>query len=109
MAELHSLADYFHTYGHLLENRVLEQFPPLQAPGDPLWPGVHQLKRKPFPAQTIALMSVIRRWEQARCAAVIAECGTGKTLVALGSIWTAARGRHFTALAMVPPQLLFSV
>jgi hypothetical protein len=36
----------------------------------------------------------------------IAECGTGKTLIALASIFAQARGKAFTALAMVPPQLV---
>jgi hypothetical protein len=37
---------------------------------------------------------------------MIAECGTGKTLISLGSIFTAAQGRKFTALALVPPHLV---
>ncbi len=51
-------------------------------------------------------MGIVKRWEQARCAAAVAECGTGKTLISLGSVFTHAKGRHFTALAMVPPQLV---
>jgi hypothetical protein len=39
-------------------------------------------------------------------AAAIAECGTGKTLIALASVYAAAEGRSFTAIAMVPPQLV---
>ena len=48
-------------------------------------------------------MGLVRRWQQARAAAVIAECGTGKTLISLGAIHThAAEGQAFTALAMAP-------
>ena len=36
---------------------------------------------------------------------VIAECGTGKTLISLGAVQTHAEEQPFTALAMVPPQL----
>ncbi len=36
---------------------------------------------------------------------MIAECGTGKTLISLGSIYVHSKGRPFTALVMVPPQL----
>jgi N12 class adenine-specific DNA methylase len=36
----------------------------------------------------------------------VAECGTGKTLISLGSVFTHARGKQFTALTMVPPQVL---
>jgi hypothetical protein len=51
-------------------------------------------------------MGLVRRWQQARAGAVIAECGTGKTLISLGAVCTHAEGRSFTALAMVPPQLV---
>jgi superfamily II DNA or RNA helicase len=64
------------------------------------------LLRKPFPAQTIAIMGVAKRWQQARTAMVIAECGTGKTLISLGAIHVRSDGSPFTALAMVPPHLV---
>jgi hypothetical protein len=51
-------------------------------------------------------MGPVRRWQQARAGAVIAECGTGKTLISLAAVQTHAGGRPFTALAMVPPQLV---
>jgi hypothetical protein len=51
-------------------------------------------------------MGIAKRWQEARCAAAVAECGTGKTLISLGSVFTHADGRPFTALAMVPPQLV---
>jgi RecG-like helicase len=50
-------------------------------------------------------MGVVRRWQQARAAAVIGECGTGKTLVALAAIYCHADGRPYAALAMVPGHL----
>jgi hypothetical protein len=37
---------------------------------------------------------------------VVAECGTGKTLISLGAIHVHSRGNPFTALAMVPPHLV---
>jgi hypothetical protein len=51
-------------------------------------------------------MGLVRRWQQARAGAVIAECGTGKMLISLGAVQTHAEDRPFTALAMVPPQLV---
>jgi len=33
--------------------------------------------QEPFPAQMLATMGVVKRWNEARRAAVIAECGTG--------------------------------
>src|SRR5436309_6922259 len=37
---------------------------------------------------------------------VVAECGTGKTLISLGAIHVHSDGNPFTALAMVPPHLV---
>src|SRR5207244_6476534 len=78
----------------------------IHAPDAPVWPELQQLKRRPFPAQAMAVMGVVQRWQEARCAAVVAECGTGKTLISLGSVFTHANGRPFTCLAMAPPQLV---
>jgi N12 class adenine-specific DNA methylase len=37
---------------------------------------------------------------------VIAECGVGKTLIALGSMFVHSAGRPFSALVMSPPHLV---
>ena len=102
-----SISSYLRLYGAELGDRVLSQFPALHQPSDPVWPALKSLKRRPFPAQQLAIMGIVKRWQEARCAAVVAECGTGKTLISLGSIFTHASGTPFTALAMVPPQLVF--
>src|SRR5262249_46783787 len=39
-------------------------------------------------------------------AKVIAECGTGKTLISLGAMYAHSDGRPFTGLAMVPPHIV---
>jgi hypothetical protein len=101
-----TISAYLRAYGNELGEKVLTQFPPLHSPGDPIWPALKQLKRKSFPAQTLAILGIVKRWEEARAAAAVAECGTGKTLVSLGSVFTHARGRSFTALAMCPPSLV---
>jgi hypothetical protein len=44
------------------------------------------LLRRPFPAQAIAIMGLAKRWNEARTSIVVAECGTGKTLIPLGAI-----------------------
>jgi N12 class adenine-specific DNA methylase len=66
---------------------------------------MNTLLRKPYRAQELAAMGVVRRWQRARAAAVIGECGTGKTLVALAAVHCHAEGRPYTALAMVPGHL----
>ncbi|MFN7640380.1 MAG: helicase-related protein [bacterium] len=106
MSEPDCIHSYLRLYGGELGERVLSQFPALHQPADPAWPALSQLKRRPFPAQQLAIMGIAKRWNEARCAGAVAECGTGKTLISLGSVFTHANGRPFTALAMVPPQLV---
>jgi hypothetical protein len=106
MAAPRSIGDYLALYGVELGELVLARFPALHSPDDPVWPALKQLKRHPFPAQTMAIMGIIKRWQGARCAGAVAECGTGKTLISLGSVFTHAGARPFTCLAMVPPQLV---
>ncbi|HXK03821.1 MAG TPA: helicase-related protein, partial [Verrucomicrobiae bacterium] len=47
----------------------------------------------------------MKRLARARSAAVVAECGTGKTLISLASLFVASAGKPFTALAVVPSHL----
>ena len=101
-----SISDYLRAFSSEMGERILESFPPLHAVDDPPSPSIGKLLRKPYPAQTLAIMGLVRRWQQARAGAVIAECGTGKTLVSLGAVQTHAESRPFTALVMVPPQLV---
>ena len=62
--------------------------------------------RRPYPAQGLAIMGVSKRWELARNANVVAECGAGKTLIALGSMLVHSAGRPFSGLVMAPPHLV---
>ena len=105
----HNITDiptYLRMCSSELGERILQSHPPLHSIDDPPSPIIGKLLRKPYPAQTLAIMGLVRRWQQARAGAVIAECGTGKTLISLGAVQTHADGRPFTALAMVPPQLV---
>ena len=92
-------------YAAELGQRILEMHPPLHRPGDSVSRAMNTLLRGAYPAQELAAMGVVRRWEQARAVAVIGECGTGKTLVALAAMHCHADGRPYTALAMVPGHL----
>jgi len=106
MAAPYSIGEYLQIHGSVLGERVLARFPALHGPTDPVWPELQRLKRRPFPAQTLAIMGITKHWQNSRCAAAVAECGTGKTLISLGSVFTHSAGRPFTCLAMVPPQLV---
>ena len=46
-------------------------------------------------------MGVATRWLQARTAMVVAECGTGKTLISLGAIHVHHQKSPFTACLKV--------
>lgn len=100
-----NIGDYLRQFANQLEEKILQQFPPLHQPGEPLPPELARLRRKPYPAQALAVAAIAKRWDVEKSAGAIAECGTGKTLISLGAIFVHAKGRPFTALAMVPPQL----
>src|SRR5579863_6469970 len=98
--------EYLRARASELAERILQTYPPLHGVDDIASPLIGQLLRKPFPAQTLAMMGAVKRWNEARGTAVIAECGTGKTLISLGAVHVHSDRRPFTALAMVPPQLV---
>ena len=106
MPELCTIYDYMRAHAALLGQRILQEYAALHQFDDPVSPRIEALLRKPFPAQTIAIMGVAKRWQQARTAMVVAECGTGKTLISLGAIHVHCQSNPFTALAMVPPHLV---
>ena len=100
-----TIQDYLRRFSKQMGERIIETYPALHAPGDPISPLMQTLLRRPYRVQELAAMGVIRRWERARAAAVIGECGTGKTLIALAAIHCHAEGKPYTALALVPGHL----
>ena len=106
MPELSTIYDYMRAHAALLGDRILQEYPALHQFDDAVSPRIEGLIRTPFPAQTIAIMGVAKRWQQARTSMVVAECGTGKTLISLGAIHVHGQGNPFTALGMVPPHLV---
>ncbi len=105
MPQIADITTYLRQFAHQLEDRILEQFPPLHQAGEPLPAELGHLRRTPYPAQALAIAGIAKRWEVESAAAAIAECGTGKTLISLGAMYVHAKGKPFTALVMVPPQL----
>jgi hypothetical protein len=90
-----SISGYLRTFTSELGERILESFPPLHAVDVPPSPMIRRLLRRAYPAQILAIMGLVRRWQQARAGAVIAECGTGKTLISLGAVHTQASRRSW--------------
>lgn len=104
--QLQTIYDYMKLFSQELGDRILQDYPALQSFQDPVSPRIKRLLRKPFPAQLIAIMGVAKRWEQWKTAAIVAECGTGKTLMSLAAIQVHSNGAPYTAIAMVPPHLV---
>jgi hypothetical protein len=103
---INSIFTYMRAWSEQLGQRILQEYPALHRFEDPVSPHIDALLRRPFPAQSIAIMGVAKRWQEARTAKVVAECGTGKTLISLGAIHVHTDGSPYTALAMVPPHLV---
>ena len=74
-----SISDYLRAFATELGQRILDSFPPLHSAQDPPSPLLSKLLRRPYPAQSVAILGVVKRLAEARSAAVVAECGTGKT------------------------------
>ncbi|MBZ5505120.1 MAG: hypothetical protein LAO78_06515 [Acidobacteriia bacterium] len=106
MDELSTIYDYMRSYASLLGERILQEYPALQQFDDPVSPRLQHLLRRPKPAQNVAIMGVVKRWQRARTAMFVAECGTGKTLMSLAAVHVHSAGQPYTALAMVPPHLV---
>jgi len=66
MSEITNIYDYMRANANLLAKRILEEFPALHRFKDPVSPRIDRLLRRPFPAQTIAIMGVVKRWHRAR-------------------------------------------
>ena len=101
-----TISDYLSLFAAELGERILQQYPALYSVEEAPSPRLGSLLRRPFPAQQVAIMGIVKRWEEARAAAVVAECGTGKTLISLACMHVHSQGRPFNALVMVPPQLV---
>src|SRR6185437_8075210 len=106
MQEISDIYGYLKHHAGELGTLILGTYPALHQVEDEPSPRIETLLRQPFPAQTLAIMGLAKRWELARSAKVIAECGTGKTLISLGAMHVHSNGRPFTALAMVPPHIV---
>jgi hypothetical protein len=97
--------DYLRTYASLLGSRILETFPPLQSTKDPVAPSIALLLRKALPAQALAITGTATYLRKAKSARIVAECGAGKTYMALGTIHVLADGRPSTTLVMCPSHI----
>jgi hypothetical protein len=96
---------YLRRFGPLLAERILETYPPLQSTKDPVAPSLATLLRRPLPAQALAITGTAKHLRRAKSARIVAECGAGKTFMALGTIHVLAEGRPSTTLVMCPSHI----
>jgi hypothetical protein len=97
--------DYLRAHAIELGLRILRTFPPLQSTKDPVAPSLPSLLRKALPAQALAITGTAKYLRNANAARIVAECGAGKTFMALGTIHVLAEGRPSTTLVMCPSQI----
>ena len=106
MAALATIFDYLREFAPDLGKRITEAYQPLHRPEDPLSSLLSKLRRKALPAQALAIMGTVKFWQKGgRAAKMVAECGCGKTLMAIAACYVHAAGKRFTAIAMCPPHL----
>jgi len=98
---------YLRTFSQELGARIVEMYPPLQGPTDPLPASLKTLLRQPLPAQALTISGVAKHLKTARSAIIVGECGTGKTLMSVAVAHTHSAARPYTAIAMCPPHLVF--
>lgn len=96
---------YLRAHATELGARILETYPPLQSTKDPIAPAVATLLRKALPAQGLAITGTAKYLRQAKAARIVAECGAGKTFMALGTIHVLTAGRPSTTLVMCPSHI----
>ena len=97
--------EYLRQFGPALAERILETYPPLQSTKDPVAPSLATLLREPLPAQALAITGTAKYLRKAKSARIVAECGAGKTLMALGATHVLSEGHPSTTLVMCPSHI----
>ena len=106
MQSLETIHDYLRCHSDEIGQRILFSYPSLHGPDETPSSLISRMLRTPYPAQALAIMGIRKRWQLGRNANVIAECGAGKTLIALGSMLVHSAGNPFCGLVMCPPHLV---
>ena len=99
------ITTYLRAHASELSDRILNTFPPLQSTKDPVAPRISTMLRKALPAQALAITGTAKYLRTAKAARIVAECGAGKTYMALGAIHVLADGRPSTTLVMCPSHI----
>jgi hypothetical protein len=97
--------DYLRAHAAELGARILETYPPLQSIKDPVASQLATLLRPPLRAQALAITGLAKHLGTAKTARIVAECGAGKTFMALGTVHVLANGGPSTTLVMCPSHI----
>jgi hypothetical protein len=103
--QMDSIFDYMRRYAGPMGQRIIESYPALHAPSDPTSPLLKHLKRAPLPAQELAIMGTAKFLKTNDAAKIVAEMGTGKTLMSIATCYVHATGKQFSSIVMCPPHL----
>lgn len=82
--EAANIYGYLRAQANELGSHILEMYPPLQSTTEKVPPELSTLLRTPLPAQAIAIGGLAKHFRSSRAARIVAECGAGKTYMALG-------------------------
>ena len=84
--QIQTIDQYFAEFSHFHVKKATELLDPLHVPGrDPL-PDFSDLLRKPFEPQAHVASAAIKMLDVTRRGMIVAECGTGKTLMGMLTI-----------------------
>jgi hypothetical protein len=103
---LETYYDYLRSFASELGSRIVEMYPPLQGPKDPIAPALKTLLRMPLPAQAMTITGAVKYLRTANSVRIVGECGTGKTLMSIGIAHAHAGAKPYNAIAMCPPHLV---
>jgi Predicted helicase len=98
--------DYLRAYSSELGARIVEMYPPLQGPKDPIAPALKTLLRKPLPTQAMTITGAAKYLQKEDSLRLIGECRTGKTIMSIGIAQAHANGKPYSTLVMCPPHLV---
>ena len=80
-----NINNYLRQFAYQLEERILQQFPPLHQPGEPLPAELARLRRTPYPAQALAIAGIAKRWEAENSAG--ANCDFTQFMAESATLW----------------------
>lgn len=99
------LEQYLERYAPCLGQQSNDTLKPLHVPGRDK-PYTLDLKRPLFDAQAHVVTATSKTLDHQDSVLLVAECGTGKTIMGFSSAHAHARGKPYTGLVMCPGQLV---